>query len=178
MLEAIMDGESDPEQLAQLAVGTLRNNHDPLMEAPQGHVREHHRTMLRLLLAEWNFLNRLVEEVETAIEQEIGPLREAVALLETIPGMRVTAACSMVAEIGATLDSFPDAAHLASWAAVAPVHDIEARLHLPGSRVRLLRQARRRRAHTLLCSQTGAAWASSGLAARGIKSFSREFRAG
>lgn len=120
MLEAIIAGQDDPEQLADLAVGTLRNKRKQLAAALHGKVREHHRTMLRLLLAQWRFLDLLAAETESAIEEAVRPFQEAVALLQTIPGVRATAACSLVAEIGTNMECFADGAHIASWAGMCP----------------------------------------------------------
>jgi|SRR5579859_15606 len=120
MLDAIIGGETDAEKLAELALGTLRKKHEALVEALRGRIRPHHRTMLRLLMAEWRFLDRLLAETEQAIEEAVGPFMEAVKLLETMPGMKATAAYSLVAELGMNMEVFPDSAHAASWAGICP----------------------------------------------------------
>lgn len=120
ILDALVAGESDPEKLAELAVGNLRKKHEALVEALRGRVRAHHRTMLRLLLAEWRFLDQLLLETERAIEEAVRPFLEAATLLQTMPGMKATAAYSLVAELGANMEVFPDGAHAASWAGVCP----------------------------------------------------------
>ena len=45
---------------------------------------------------------------------------EAVVLLDTLPGVNRRGAEMLLAEIGADMSRFPSAAHLASWAKVAP----------------------------------------------------------
>ena len=50
MLNALIGGERDPEVLADLARGVLRNKIPMLREALRGRFREHHATMLRLVL--------------------------------------------------------------------------------------------------------------------------------
>lgn len=42
------------------------------------------------------------------------------SLLCTIPGISITAASSIIAEIGIDMSSFPTAEHLCSWAGLAP----------------------------------------------------------
>ncbi len=44
----------------------------------------------------------------------------ALSLLCSIPGIEVTAASSIIAEIGTNLSAFPSAEHLCSWAGLAP----------------------------------------------------------
>ena len=41
----------------------------------------------------------------------------------TIPGVRETAAASLIAEVGIDMSRFPDAAHLISWAGLCPRMD-------------------------------------------------------
>jgi hypothetical protein len=50
ILNALADGETDPEKLAELALGRLREKIPRLREALRGKVAEHHRFLLRLLL--------------------------------------------------------------------------------------------------------------------------------
>ena len=48
------------------------------------------------------------------------PWDEAVALVDTVPGVGQTLAESVIAEVGTDMRRFPSAAHLASWAKVSP----------------------------------------------------------
>jgi hypothetical protein len=50
MIEAIIAGENNPEQLAELARKRLREKHPELRLALQGHVRDHHRFSLKEFL--------------------------------------------------------------------------------------------------------------------------------
>lgn len=50
----------------------------------------------------------------------VAPFAAAVAVLDEIPGIGVTAAHAIIAEIGVDMSRFPTAAHLASWAKFAP----------------------------------------------------------
>ena len=52
--------------------------------------------------------------------ERVRPFEEEVALLDTIPGVGRQTAAALVAEIGVTMERFPSADHLASWAGMAP----------------------------------------------------------
>lgn len=56
MLEAILAGQQDPERLAELARGRLRNKLEALAQALNGMVREHHRFLIAQHLAQIDFL--------------------------------------------------------------------------------------------------------------------------
>jgi len=132
MLWAMVKGETDVEKLAGLALGQLQEKREQLIEALTGHVRPHHRSMLRLLLTQWEFLDRLVAEIEGEIEVAARPFQEAVDLVLTIPGMSEVSAWSIVAEIGATMEPFASGGHLASWAGICPGNNESAGKHYSG----------------------------------------------
>jgi transposase len=58
--------------------------------------------------------------------------KEAVALLDTIPGINQRAAEGILAEIGPDMSRFPTAAHLASWAGMCPGSNESAGKRLSG----------------------------------------------
>ena len=64
MLDAIVAGQLDPEQLADLALGHLRAKIPQLQLALSGKVREHHRFLLKRLLHQWRFIENEIDLVE------------------------------------------------------------------------------------------------------------------
>jgi transposase len=132
MLDALVAGESDAARLAELALGQLRKKQVQLEVALDGRVREHHRRLLRLQLANWRFLDRLTEELDVEIDRELGPVREAAKLVETVPGISALTAWNVVAEIGPDMNQFPSAAHLGSWAGLCPGNNESAGKHYSG----------------------------------------------
>src|SRR6266850_1951254 len=48
MLKALIDGQDDPERLADLAEGVARKKRAELIEALHGRIREHHRGLLKV----------------------------------------------------------------------------------------------------------------------------------
>ena len=120
MLAAVAAGEEDPETLADLAKGALRAKLEALQRALEGRVKDHHRVLLRTILDHILFLERAIAQLDQEVAQALGPFAPQIALLESLPGLRRTAAAAILAEVGADMSRFPTAAHLASWAGLCP----------------------------------------------------------
>jgi transposase len=123
MLEAIVAGESDPQRLAELALGNARKKTAELQEALHGRITAHHRTLLKLHLDLISALQRTLAELDAAVGKTLTPIRQACRLLTTIPGIRDVTAQVMVAEIGVDMTRFPGSGHLVSWAGLCPRND-------------------------------------------------------
>ncbi len=122
MLSTILAGEENPEILAQLAQGRMRSKIEALQLALQGHVREPHRVLLGLHLRHIDTLDAMLQDLQQSIDQLLPTFDQdaLLARLDTIPGVGLTTAQVMVAEIGIDMSRFTDANHLASWAGLAP----------------------------------------------------------
>jgi len=151
VLCAIVDGESNPERLADLTQGRLKASREQIVEALRGTLTEHHRFMIKLHLEQIEQLERAVRDVEA--RAGAGPFRAAIELLSTIPGVSETTATVIVAEIGDDMTRFPSAGHLVSWAGLCPRLDESA-----GKR---LSNRTRRGAPWLKTVLVQAAWAAS-----------------
>jgi len=120
MLAALIDGERDPRVLSELARGSMRGKISLLTEALIGHVTDHHVFLLERMLRHVDGLSADIAGLEDRIEAEVAPFADAVARLDEIPGIGVTAAQIIIAEIGLDMSRFPTPGHLASWAKFAP----------------------------------------------------------
>lgn len=166
MLDALLQGETNPEVLAKLARGKLRKKRADLEQALVGRVDDHHRFLLTSLLTHIDFLDEQVADCNRQIEQVLvspsdeqaelassasddqqqeqtpmsvetvsmlaqapeaeaelqAPLsyQEAVALLDSIPGVNQRIAEIFIAEVGTDMQRFPTAQHLASWVGICP----------------------------------------------------------
>jgi transposase len=120
MLDALLVGQADPNALAALARGRLRDKHDQLVQALTGFLKPHHAFMLTEHLAHLDYLGEAIERVTTEIEQRLKAVETEVALLDTIPGISQHIAQVVLAEIGSHINRFPSARHLASWAGLCP----------------------------------------------------------
>ena len=132
MVEAIVAGSSDAEALANLACGTLRRKLPQLQEALSGRVQEHHRLLLGYMLAHITFVEETIAHVQAEIEERLASYTEAMALLQSIPGVQAISAAAILAEIGVDMTRFPTARHLASWAGVCPGNKQSAGKRLSG----------------------------------------------
>jgi transposase len=120
MLRAIIAGEHDPDQLAQLGDSRLAASRQSLAAALQGKITPHHRFLLGQHLQMIEHLEKTVAEFEAQIEAALAPFRDAVQRLLSIPGVSTTAAHVIIAEIGVDMRQFKTAGHLRSWAGRCP----------------------------------------------------------
>ncbi|MFF0043379.1 IS110 family transposase [Streptomyces mirabilis] len=132
MLDALVAGERDPQVLASFALGSLQGKTPLLTRALTGDFNGHHAfmvaSMLRAIDEAGNRISRLNEE----IDRQLQPLRQQVDLLITIPGISLTLAQVLIAEIGVDMSRFATAGHLASWAGVCPGNKESAGKRLSG----------------------------------------------
>ncbi len=119
MMAALIGGERDPQVLAQLARARMRVKIPQLQEAFVGHFDEHHAFLLAQMLGRIDAAAAGMEKVDARIKAEIAPFADAVTRLDQIPGVGVTTAQVIIAEIGVDMTRFPTPAHLASWAKFA-----------------------------------------------------------
>ena len=148
MLAAIVDGQSDVSVLADLARGRMREKRAVLEAALSGRVRDHHRFVIASHLEQIDFLDAQIASFDTQIvacvNEQAPPAppdtpttpraaaapstadtdemswEDAIEIWDSVPGIGRRLAEQLVAEIGPQIEQFPSAAHLASWAKVAP----------------------------------------------------------
>ena len=120
MIRALVAGQEDPNQLAELARGRLRAKVPDLREALRGHLTPHHRFMLSHLLDHLDYLDSQIAQFDQRIEDLMAPFQQALQRVMTIPGVGPRTAQNVLAEIGTDMTRFPTDQHLASWAAMCP----------------------------------------------------------
>lgn len=146
MLTELAAGATDPQALAELAKGRLRNKTKELEAALVGTISPNQRFILARQLSHIDFLDEQIEAFNEQISQHLQQMApsavkddadgddgssgqaptetlswtEAVELLDTIPGVDQRTAEIILAEIGLDMSQFPTADDLASWAGFAP----------------------------------------------------------
>lgn len=120
MLKSISEGTEDPQVLAALARGSLRQKTEQLQQALRGLVGPHQRFLLQEQLSHIEDLEARIDRVTAEVEARLAPFEPELERLQTIPGVGPRVAQDLVAEIGTDMSRFPTHRHLVSWAKICP----------------------------------------------------------
>jgi transposase len=124
MLNALAEGEEDPEKLASFARRTMKRKKDELELALRGCMNLHQRLVLKTMITHIDFLNEQIEQLDKEVSQRLSSFQEDVERLDSIPGIATRTAEQILAEIGTDVGSqFPSTPHLCSWAGLVPGHN-------------------------------------------------------
>lgn len=132
MLQALVQGQATPEEMAELAKGRLREKHDRRCQALTGMFRSHHRVMVSELLGHIDYLDEVIARLDEESETRMRPFFAELERLDSIPGINQRIAQILIAELGADMKPFPDAAHLGSWAGMCPGNHTSAGKRMSG----------------------------------------------
>lgn len=120
MLEGLVAGQRDTEELAGLAKGRLKEKHAQLVEALSCRLQPHQSFLIAEHLAQIDYLEGAVERLSGQIEEKLRPFEQQISWLDTIPGINRRTAEVLWAETGGDMSRFASARHLASWAGMCP----------------------------------------------------------
>jgi transposase len=120
MITAMAEGHTDPDELAEMALGKLRGKKEELRQALDGHFGPTHGLMARELMGHLEHLEGMLDRLNEEINHQLEPYQEEVQLLQTIPGVKEKTTQVIIAELGVNMDPFPSAEQAASWACVCP----------------------------------------------------------
>ncbi len=87
MLEALVQGTTDPTVLADLARGTLRRKLPAVRAALNGQFRTHHAQLVAHQLAHLDYLDEVIDDLSPQIATQLAPFATPLARLCTIPGV-------------------------------------------------------------------------------------------
>ena len=120
ILRAMLNGETDPEQLSKLAHQKVRATKEELAEALRGNLKPAQKLTLRIHLDNIERLESDIESMEKELASQQAEHQATVERLSTIPGVGVRAAQQIIAEVGPKAEAFAAAGKLASWVGACP----------------------------------------------------------
>lgn len=123
ILRAMIQGETDPDQLIAVTTGRLKASADTLREALRGRIRQPHRLLLKLHLDQIDGIERSMADIDREVGALLDPFRAKCERLTTIPGVSDVVAQVIVSEIGIDMSRFPTPAQLISWGCLCPRND-------------------------------------------------------
>ena len=123
MLQAIIEGRLTPEEISTLGHANLKHSPEEYAKALKGRVNEVHQGLLSMQLSHIDELTQRIvgldNDLDTLTEQTPN-FKEALELVDSIPGVGRQSAMTILIEIGLDMSHFPTDKHLAAWAGVAP----------------------------------------------------------
>jgi transposase len=122
ILQALADGETNPDTLVALADYRLRATPDQLSDALSACADLHpvYRRLLALTLEDLRLIDTHLLALDREMARLIAQHQEAVQRLAEVPGLGVDSAQQIIAEVGPAAAPFPSAKRLSSWVGACP----------------------------------------------------------
>ena len=121
IVQALADNVTDIQQLQSLCLRRAAKKAALLPEALDGVLTANDRQLLQLHLDDWNYLDKQLKFLDQQMQQTIQHDYALTSnLLLQVPGIGSQSACTIIAELGNNLNSFPTADHFTSWIGLAP----------------------------------------------------------
>jgi transposase len=121
MIAALIAGAT-PEEALQFADQRLKAPREEIAAALDGDITVEHRFVLNAILGHINYLEASIRDFDAHLIAGLDSPEEknALVLLQTIPGIDLVGAAMLLVEIGTTMTLFATPSHLASWAGLCP----------------------------------------------------------
>jgi len=126
ILQAMADGETVPERLAEMGDGRLRCSKEELSDALNGSLQSIHRELLKLYLERLNLLDQQIARLDQLTAAALKQHQDAVTRVAEVPGFGVDSAQQLIAEMGADAEAFASAGQFTSWAGLCPGSEVSA----------------------------------------------------
>lgn len=121
VIEAILAGNTDPDYLVSLCNhGKLKSTSEEIRDAVEGNFTAHHHRMLEIIRSNIIHFESSIAKIDSDIDVYMEPYNEIIERIVEIPGVGVSSAKDILAEIGVEMSVFPTERHIASWAGVCP----------------------------------------------------------
>jgi transposase len=120
ILSALSQGKTDPEELADLGNARLKCGREVLKDALNGKLTRLQQKLLQQYLKQVEVVEEQIKDLAQWTAAAMQPYEEVVVRLTAIPGVQVTAAHQIIAEVGATAAAFASSSRFSSWVGACP----------------------------------------------------------
>jgi len=133
LLEAALEGEPITEiTIEGMLYRKMKGKSALLVDAMDGVLSKTQRLLIKAVLDHIDDMTRRIADLDDIIRGEMEKYDKAIKRLDQIPGVGVSSAQTILAEIGLDMDRFPTAGHLAVWAGVCPGNNVSAGKSMSG----------------------------------------------
>lgn len=119
MVKAIIAGKP-PQEILELASKRLKASREELFDALQGELTASHCFVLDELMRHIEEIEARIARFDARLLEGLASQRNALALLQTLPGVDLIGAAMLLVEIGGDMEAFGSADRLASWVGICP----------------------------------------------------------
>ncbi|MFZ1104555.1 MAG: IS110 family transposase [Hyphomicrobiaceae bacterium] len=121
MIAALIAGAS-PEEALRLADRRLKAPREEIAAALEGDITVEHAFVMQTILGHIDYLEASIRDFDAHLVAGLDSPEEknALALLQTVPGIDLIGAAMLLVEIGTTMAVFAKPSHLASWTGMCP----------------------------------------------------------
>jgi transposase len=120
MICKLVAGETRMDRLTEFIHTSCKSSRADIEKALQGTIEDADRNILKMMMKHIETIEQIINESDKEIEKHLEPYQAQIELLQTIPGIKKSAAASIVAEIGVDMAQFKNADHLTAWAGLCP----------------------------------------------------------
>lgn len=119
MVKAIVAGQP-PHEVLGFASRRLKASREELFDALQGELTDSHRFVLEELMRHIEEIEARIGRFDARLLEGLAREQNALALLQTLPGVDLIGAAMLLVEIGTDMAAFGSADRLASWVGICP----------------------------------------------------------
>ena len=119
MIKALIANQA-PHQVLAHATRRLKASREELFDALQGELTDSHRFVLDELMQHIEEIEKRISRFDLRLLAGLETERNALALLQTLPGVDLIGAAMLLVEIGTDMQAFGSADRLASWVGICP----------------------------------------------------------
>ena len=125
LLQKLVDnGSISTEDIKRVINKRNKCSVEEIQAAVCGELEEYERKLLHHLIQRLDYCEESIANLLTEMANLAAPYRSVLEVMDSIPGIDLTSALAILAEIGpAPMSSFKTPEHLSSWAGLAPRND-------------------------------------------------------